>query len=88
MGGLWGGKSSYHHNLIHTCGSRHPKFAYTYDGDIIFHCMAYTKNPLAISGYSPNIIDRSFLIENEKFPKCKKCLKEEIRINLITNRST
>ena len=37
MGGLWGGQSTYHHNLIHTCGSRHPKFAYTYDGDITDH---------------------------------------------------
>ncbi|MBN1780542.1 T9SS type A sorting domain-containing protein [bacterium] len=37
MGGLWGGSSTYHHNLIHSCGSRHPKFAYTYDGDITDH---------------------------------------------------
>jgi len=37
MGGLWGGQSTYHHNLIHTCGSRHPKFAYTYDEDITDH---------------------------------------------------
>ena len=37
MGGLWGGWSTYHHNLIHTCGSRHPKFAYTYDEDITDH---------------------------------------------------
>lgn len=37
MGGLWGGNSSYHHNLIYTCGSRHPKFAYTYDEDITDH---------------------------------------------------
>lgn len=37
MGGLWGGNSSYHHNLIYSCGSRHPKFAYTYDGDITDH---------------------------------------------------
>jgi fibronectin type 3 domain-containing protein len=37
MGGLWGGNTTYHHNLIHTCGSRHPKFAYTYDEDITDH---------------------------------------------------
>ena len=37
MGGLWGGNSTYHHNLIYSCGSRHPKFAYTYDGDITDH---------------------------------------------------
>jgi hypothetical protein len=37
MGGLWGGQSTYHHNLIHSCGSRHPKFAYTYDEDITDH---------------------------------------------------
>ncbi len=34
MGGLWGGYTTYHHNLIHTNGSRHPKYAYTYDEDI------------------------------------------------------
>lgn len=34
MGGLWGGYTSYHHNLIHTNVSRHPKYAYTYDEDI------------------------------------------------------
>jgi len=27
MGGLWGAYSTYHHNLIHTNGSRHPKYA-------------------------------------------------------------
>ncbi len=37
MGGLWGGQSTYHHNLIYSCGSRHPKFAYTYDEDITDH---------------------------------------------------
>ncbi len=37
MGGLWGGNSTYHHNLIYSCGSRHPKFAYTYDDDITDH---------------------------------------------------
>jgi hypothetical protein len=34
MGGLWGGYTSYHHNLIHTSNTRHPKYAYTYDEDI------------------------------------------------------
>ncbi|MBN1414646.1 MAG: T9SS type A sorting domain-containing protein [Bacteroidales bacterium] len=34
MGGLWGGYTTYHHNLIHTNHSRHPKYAYTYDEDI------------------------------------------------------
>jgi hypothetical protein len=34
MGGLWGGFTTYHHNLIHTNNTRHPKYAYTYDGDI------------------------------------------------------
>ncbi len=34
MGGLWGGYTSYHHNLIHTNSTRHPKYAYTYDEDI------------------------------------------------------
>ncbi|MBN1997237.1 fibronectin type III domain-containing protein [candidate division KSB1 bacterium] len=37
MGGLWGGNSTYHHNLIYSCGSRHPKFSYTYDEDITDH---------------------------------------------------
>jgi pectate lyase len=37
MGGLWGGESTYHHNIIFSCGSRHPKFAYTTDGDITDH---------------------------------------------------
>jgi pectate lyase len=37
MGGLWGGQSTYHHNIIFSCGSRHPKFAYTTDGDITDH---------------------------------------------------
>ena len=37
MGGLWGGQSSYHHNLIYSCGTRHPKFAYTVDADITDH---------------------------------------------------
>lgn len=37
MGGLWGGNTTYHHSLIYSCGSRHPKFAYTYDGDITDH---------------------------------------------------
>lgn len=27
MGGIWGSQSTYHHNLIHTNGSRHPKYA-------------------------------------------------------------
>ena len=61
---------------------------YTYNGDIIFHCMAYTKNPISTSGYSANVIDEKFLIKNKDLPKCKKCLKEEKRINLITNRLT
>jgi pectate lyase len=26
MGGLWGGHTSYHHNLVHTNNSRHPKY--------------------------------------------------------------
>lgn len=34
MGGLWGGYTTYHHNLIHTNNTRHPKYAYTYDEDI------------------------------------------------------
>jgi pectate lyase len=34
MGGLWGGYTTYHHNLIHTSNTRHPKYAYTYDEDI------------------------------------------------------
>jgi pectate lyase len=34
MGGLWGGYTTYHHNLIHTNSTRHPKYAYTYDEDI------------------------------------------------------
>lgn len=34
MGGLWGGYSTYHHNLVHTNNTRHPKYAYTYDEDI------------------------------------------------------
>jgi hypothetical protein len=34
MGGLWGGYTTYHHNLIHSNGTRHPKYAYTYDEDI------------------------------------------------------
>jgi pectate lyase len=33
-GGLWGGNSTYHHNLIHTCGTRHPKYAYTKEEEI------------------------------------------------------
>ncbi|MBN1868452.1 pectate lyase [Candidatus Sumerlaeota bacterium] len=37
MGGLWGGQSTYHHNLIHSCLTRHPKFAYTFDEDITDH---------------------------------------------------
>lgn len=34
MGGLWGGYTTYHHNLIHSNNTRHPKYAYTYDEDI------------------------------------------------------
>jgi hypothetical protein len=34
MGGLWGGYTTYHHNLIHTNNTRHPKYSYTYDEDI------------------------------------------------------
>lgn len=34
MGGLWGGYTTYHHNLIHSNTTRHPKYAYTYDIDI------------------------------------------------------
>jgi len=33
-GGLWGGNSSYHHNLIYHNKTRNPKFAYTYENDI------------------------------------------------------
>ncbi|HER07471.1 MAG TPA: hypothetical protein ENO20_01045 [Bacteroides sp.] len=34
MGGLWGGYTTYHHNLIHSNNTRNPKYAYTYDEDI------------------------------------------------------
>ncbi len=34
MGGLWGGYTTYHHNLLHANNTRNPKFAYTYDEDI------------------------------------------------------
>ena len=34
MGGLWGGYTTYHHNLVYSNGTRHPKYAYTYDQDI------------------------------------------------------
>ncbi|MCF7803530.1 MAG: T9SS type A sorting domain-containing protein [Candidatus Marinimicrobia bacterium] len=37
MVGLWGGQTSYHHNLIYSSGTRHPKFAYTYNEDITDH---------------------------------------------------
>ncbi|HDS06394.1 MAG TPA: hypothetical protein ENO05_02105 [Bacteroides sp.] len=34
MGGLWGGYTTYHHNLIHSNNTRNPKYAYTYDEDV------------------------------------------------------
>ena len=56
---------------------------YTFDGDARFHCVGERPNPVAVSGRSVNIIEKSDLLENTLLPKCKKCLKEEERVDRI-----
>lgn len=52
--------------------------AYTEDG--IFYCIGRSKSDTKLTGWVVNIIKKADLLINKELPKCKKCLKEEVRI--------